>query len=173
VINLSKAKQAWADVDGLGGLLAGADRAVRQQAAERAAVAQNAREYGIVSDLRSRMGAESPDIESVEAKIRGYLGGGAGEYAKTLNSRARGADNTRELLYQSAAMNSRPGLVQMLNERLAGEGKMDRAVQVGTYGAIGGGVTMGLTAAGQGLMALMEYMQNGGQQEEARENPLS
>ena len=173
MINLSKAKQAWADVDGLGGLLAGADRAVRQQAAERAAVAQNAREYGIVSDLRSRMGAESPDVEGVEARIRSAIGGGKGEYTKALKSRARGADNTRELLYQSAAMNSRPGLVQMLNERLAGVGKMDRAVQVGTYGAIGGGVTMGLTAAGQGLMALMEYMQNGGQQEEAREYPLS
>lgn len=163
MINLSRAKQALVDVDGL----------IRQQAADRAAIAQNAREYGIVSELRSRMGAESPDIEGVEARIRSAIGGGEGEYTKALKSRARGADNTRELLYQSAAMNSRPGLVQMLNERLAGEGKMDRAVQVGTYGAIGGGVVMGLTPAGQGLEALMRFIENGNQQEEAREYPLS
>lgn len=172
VLGYNRMREALADAGGVGGVIAGADRAIRQQAAERAAVAENARQYGIVQDLRSKMGAEEPDLGGVEAKIRNYLGGDEGAYLKQLQSKARGADAVRESIYQSAAMNSRPGVVQMLNERLAGDSKMDRAVQVGTYGAIGGGITMGLTAAGQGLMALMDYIQGGEEQNEARDRPL-
>lgn len=47
------------------------------------------------------------------------------------------------------------------------------AARVGVYGGATAGTAMGLTAAGQGLMALMEYLQTGDQVAEQREQPLT
>lgn len=54
---------------------------------------------------------------------------------------------------------------QLLNLALA----ESRGARAGLYGAIGAGSAMGLTAAGQGVVALMEYMQSGMEQAEQRE----
>jgi hypothetical protein len=56
---------------------------------------------------------------------------------------------------------------------LSGTDAMSRAGQVATYGAIGGGTVAGLTAAGQGLVALMGYLQQGQQVEDERQAPLA
>ena len=86
----------------------------------------------------------------------------------------------RKGMARTMAESEGPGLLERVrqmqlyaNEQLQAKGARGHVARAGVVTAATGGVTMGLTAAGQGLMALMEYMQNGGQQEEARENPLS
>ena len=83
----------------------------------------------------------------------------------------------KESLYRSMAqlegrgMKERIGMQELrLNQALAGS----RGARAGLYGAVGAGSAMGLTAAGQGVVALMEYMQSGMEQAEQREaTPLA
>jgi hypothetical protein len=160
-------------LDQLGGVARGLDTRLRGRAALASMDAERRRRAAIIDDLSSRMQAAEPDIGGVEQKIRNYIGGEEGEYKKILASRAKRSEPARQALYEQAAAASKPGLVEQYMDRMAGVGNVDRAVQVGTYGAIGGGVVMGLTPVGQGLEALRQFIQSANQQEEAREYPLS
>jgi len=73
-----------------------------------------------------------------------------------------------------------PGILERLSRMRAGvsgllaeDGTRGDIARVGVVTAATGGSVMGLTAAGQGLMALMEYIQNGTQQQESRESTLA
>jgi len=158
---------------GLGTKVMDMDAAVRQAMAERAYGARQQQLAGVRDDLRSRMGTAAPNYDGVGASLAERLGGSPEEYLKALKSRAAGSDGRREGLYQQAAAASDPGLLVRLSSALAGEDVGSRAVQAGVYGAAGGGVTLGLTAAGQGLMALMEYLQQGGESQQERQAPLA
>ena len=158
---------------GIGAKIQGLDERVRQSMAERAMAARSQQLQAVRDDLAGRMGGKNPDIASVSAAIADRMGGAPDDYIKVLQSRARGAQSNRDALYQRAAAAERAGLGVRLNDMLSGTDAMSRAGQVATYGAIGGGTVAGLTAAGQGLMALMEYLQQGQQSEQEREEPLA
>jgi len=73
-----------------------------------------------------------------------------------------------------------PGILERLARMRAGvsgliaeDSTRGDIARVGVVSAATGGSVMGLTAAGQGLMALMEYIQSGTQQQEQRERALS
>lgn len=157
----------------LGAKIAGLDEAVRRSMAERAYAARAEQVKAVRTDLAQRMQGQAPDYGSVGAAIADRLGGNADEYLKTLKSRASGAQGKRDALYQQAAVAQKPGLPVRLNDLLAGTDAGSRAAQVGVYGAIGGGTVAGLTAAGQGLVQLMSYLQQGQETEAEREQPLA
>lgn len=158
---------------GLGAKIQGMDEAVRQSWAERA-MAERAKQIASVrDDLAARMGSSNPDLLSVSAAIADRLGGSEDAYVAALKSKARGADAKRQALYGQAAAAESPNLAVRLNDMLSSTDAMSRAGQVATYGAIAGGTTAGLTAAGQGLMALMAYLQKGQQTAEERNNELA
>lgn len=86
----------------------------------------------------------------------------------------------RSQLIGSMAANGRSGPMERLrqaqlyaNEQLQAEGMRGDIARAGVVTAATGGSVMGLTAAGQGLMALMEYIQNGTEQQEARNRELA
>lgn len=158
---------------GIGAKIQKMDEAVRQSMAERAMAARATQIASVRKDLAGRMGGANADPASVSAAIADRLGGGAGDYMGVLQSRARGAEGKRQALYGQAAAAQDPNLVVRFNDMLSGTDAMSRAGQVATYGAIGGGTVAGLTAAGQGLMALMEYLQQGQESESERQAPLS
>lgn len=158
---------------GIGAKIAGLDESVRRSMAERAYQARAQQIDAVRTDLRQRMQAQSPDYGSVGAAIADRLGGEADDYLKALKSRASGAQGKREALYQQAAVAEKPGVQVRLNDLLSGTDVASRATQAGVYGAIGGGSVAGLTAAGQGLMALMGYLQQGQEVQAEREQPLA
>ena len=85
----------------------------------------------------------------------------------------------REAVARGMALSEGPGMMERLvglqsraSGLLASEGRRGDAARIGVAtGAIGGGV-MGLTAAGQGLIALMGYLQQGRQAAAERDNEL-
>ena len=158
---------------GIGAKIQGLDERVRQSMAERAMDARSRQLQAIRDDLSGRMGGQSPDIASVSAAIADRLEGVPEDYIKVLQSRARGAQSGRDALYRQAAAAETPGLGVRFNDMLSGTDAMSRAGQVATYGAIGGGVVAGLTAAGQGVAQLTAYLQQGQQAEAERQAPLA
>lgn len=60
-----------------------------------------------------------------------------------------------------------------LNYMMAGRDTGSRIGQGAVIGGAVGGVTLGMTAAGQGLMALMDYMNQGQQVASARDQELT
>lgn len=95
------------------------------------------------------------------ADIRSQMGSDRGQVARAL-AQAEGP-GMRERVARARA-----GLTGMLAE----DGTRGDIARAGVVTAATGGSVMGLTAAGQGLMALMEYIQNGTQQQEQRESTL-
>lgn len=141
--------------------------------AERAYAARAQQMKAVRTDLQQRMQGQAPDFGSVGASIASRLGGEPDDYLKALKSKAAGAQGKRDALYQQAAAAEAPGFGVRLNNLLADDSLEGRATQVGVYGAVGGGAIAGLTAAGQGLMALMSYLQQGQEVEAEREQPLA
>jgi len=158
---------------GIGAKIQGMDEAVRQSMAERAMAARMQQVQAVRDDLSQRMSAANPDLNSVAAAIADRMEGQPDDYMSVLKSRARGAQAKRDALYGQAAAQTAPNLQVRLNDMLSGTDAMSRAGQVATYGAIGGGTVAGLTAAGQGLMALMDYRQQGQQAELERDQELA
>lgn len=124
---------------------------------------------GIRENLRTRMGSDSPNVEGVAADIASRAGGVPADYVKELE----GGGDGREALYQRAASATNPGALVRLNDMLAGTSAMSRAGQVGVYGGIGAGGALGLTAAGQQLLSLMEYLQQGQATDAKRDQELA
>jgi hypothetical protein len=90
---------------------------------------------------------------------------------KALNDAQRRGVAGAQAQLEGPGMAERIGMQELrLNQALA----ESRGARVGLYGAVGAGSAMGLTAAGQGVVALMEYMQSGMEQAEQREaTPLA
>ena len=85
---------------------------------------------------------------------------------KALNDAQRREVAGAQAQLEGPGMAERIGMQELrLNQALA----ESRGARAGLYGAIGAGSAMGLTAAGQGVVALMDYMQRGMEQAERRE----
>jgi hypothetical protein len=94
--------------------------------------------------------------------------------------RANGAFDQTTGIPRAMAESEGPGLMERLrrlqlhaNEQLQAEGTRGDIARAGVVTAATGGSAMGLTAAGQGLIALMEYIQSGTEQQEARNSELA
>lgn len=145
------------------------DESVRRGFAERAFQGRNQQVQDYVNDLQGRMGTTNPDrYESVGKSIASRMGEQDGFDESSVISRLRAGENL-EQLYRQAGAAAGPGMGVRLNDMLSGSSLGARAGQAGVYGAIGGGITLGLTAAGQGLFALTDYLSQG-QETEAKRN---
>ena len=89
-----------------------------------------------------------------------------------MNTRTQAPGNARSMLESAAAREAEQNPLYNLQSMLAGTGAGNRAGQVAFYGAATGGAAAGLTAAGQGLVALMDYIQQGTEAQSEREKPL-
>ena len=160
----------------------GLDEALRLKMAEQAYEARARQVASIQADLTNRMGAVRNDagfdeniLQSVAANIGQNIKRDPVMVAKDLRDsygKPGLSDNSpsyREDLIRQAAVQAGAGPMTALQSRLSGISGGDRAVQAGVYGS---GVAMGMTAAGQALDALRDYMQEGLQQMEERETPL-
>jgi hypothetical protein len=127
---------------------------------------------------------DSPDYANYDV-VRQMVGGQAINPAEVGPEQIRGAvqglgQARRGAVARGMALSEGPGAMERLvgmqsrvSGLLASKGLRGDAARVGVAtGAIGGGV-MGLTAAGQGLMALMAYMQEGQQTAVERNNELA
>lgn len=126
----------------------------------------------VQEDLRQRMTSQQPDIDSVSASIYDRLRGQDGVTLEGIASRLR-EGNDLEGLYRQTAHAERPGIRVRLNDMMSDTSAGARFGQGVVYTGIGGGATLGLTAAGQGLMALMDYMTQGQESEIKRDQELA
>jgi|GEM_PF-5177077 len=156
------------------------DIAVRENFAERARMSRQRQEQAIKSDLNDRMASykgDSNQLRGMSAAIASNTGQGLDEVENMLRESYSAADdvglNVRNQLANEAAAASNRGALNRLQSSLAGDSVGSRFTQAGVYGAAGGGVTMGLTAAGQGVAALIQYMQSGEDQMAERQAPLT
>jgi len=130
-------------------------------------------------------GAQKPELASVPgyATVQEALGlndPGAANNAEVAAALGRLDRDQREKVARAIAARGNAGPLEMLTRAradvtrmLAEDGTRGDIARVGVVTAATGGSVMGLTAAGQGLMALMEYIQNGTQQQESRESTLA
>lgn len=141
---------------------------------------RQARQGAILNDLRSRMEGENPSLKSVADSIAGHMPNreSAETYEQWLGNR-NGAG--REALYQEAAAASpmnkfQPhiyGWREGLAGAMSGTGMGNRAIQAGFYGGVIGGGVAAMTAAGQGLMALTQYLEEGNKTAVERDQELA
>lgn len=159
----------------------------RDEAATRAEEARQRQIVGIVNDLRGRMEAQNPDYSSIAKSMASMLGNnpvgrnvGIPETGKdsvedimrVLEMRTPTARRNQEELILSAAENAPRGLVARGYDLLSRKDWQGRTAQT-VYGAgLIGGVGGGMTAAGAGLMALADYLQQGQIAQAERENEL-
>lgn len=130
-------------------------------------------------------GARRPELASVPgyATVQETLGlndPGAVNNVEVAAALGRLDRDQREKVARAIALQGNAGPLEMLTRARAGitgmlaeDGTRGDIARAGVVTAATGGSVMGLTAAGQGLMALMEYIQNGTQQQEQRESTLS
>lgn len=117
----------------------------------------------------ARLGAASPDYSGVARTLADRTGGDVGALEAAL-----GIENQAQIRQRlDDAYAAQPGPLVRGTSILSNTGTKARIGQAGIYGAMGGGVTLGLTAAGQGLMALMDYMNQGQQVASARDQELT
>jgi hypothetical protein len=150
------------------------DSALRQNMAERAYASRGRQISAIEEDLARRMQGLTPDYKGVAANVAQNIGEKPVDI-ETLLRRYRQPENVyqgtgsadMQSLLTRAAQESGQGPLGRWQSALAGETGDDRVIQAVTYGG-------GLTAAGQGLAALTEFIQGGERNQVAREvSPLS
>ena len=112
--------------------------------------------------IGARYGADEGGVAELERELSGAYGSAYGPRA-----------DLRGMMSATAEREAARNPLYNLQRMLSGTSGMDRAGQVAFYGAAAGGATAGLTAAGQGLMALMDYLQQGQQTAEERNNELA
>lgn len=155
------------------------DDQIRGYMAKQAEAQLQARRQAVMDDLTSMASANTA---GAAGRIgAGYIqkdSSGAGRAALEdllrtgMNTRAHGPGDARSLIEATAGREARQNPLYNLQRMLSGDSGMDRAGQVAFYGGAAGGTVAGLTAAGQGLMALMDYLQQGQVTQAERENEL-
>lgn len=147
--------------------VSGVDRLVRLQALKRA---QDMRRSQVTRTRSDLLGRATNDPEGT-ARAVGSLLGASDDQLAVYADQLRDVDQ-RDALIRQAARAEKPGLLYQVNRVMAGDDAMSRLGQAGIYGAVGGGGVLGgvgLTAAGQELIALMQYMQQGQQTDASRD----
>jgi hypothetical protein len=116
--------------------------------------------------------------------LQNMMGNAAGDAANVNDEQLRSAVQQLNTAQKGAVgrvlAESSPGMMEQVrgaevgfNRALADTGTRGKMTRLGLFTGIGAGTTAGLTAAGQGLMALMDYLQQGQQAAEERNNELA
>lgn len=117
--------------------------------------------------------------------LQNMLGNVAGDAANVQGEQLRSAVQQLNTAQKGAvgrvlAEASAPGMMERLrgaeaglNRALADAGTRGQVARLGLFTGAGAGTVAGLTAAGQGLAALMDYLQQGQQASEERNNELA
>lgn len=158
----------------LGGIQSLDDK-IRAYMAQQAKGQLEARRQAVMSDLSSML-QSSPETAAKRVGARyGVDESHLGDLEQALQGRSvfGPAANASQMMRETAEREAAQNPLYRLQSMLAGTSKSDRAGQVGFYGAAAGGGVAGLTAAGQGLMALMEYMQESMATQGKRDEPLA
>lgn len=162
------------------GMIASQDEKLRGYMAQQAAAREKAKRETAIADLKSqskaapakaarRVGARYGVSEAGLADLENILRGNPGATSKEVFA----SGGAKQLIEETAKREALQDPLYNLQRMLSGTSNADRIGQAGFYGAAAGGTVAGLTAAGQGLMALMEYIQNGTEQQEARNRELA
>ena len=156
------------------------DEKIRGYMANQAKTQLENRREAVKSDLMGM--AQSNPTTAARRVAQGYRGvneqgGGIGAmedlFRTGMQTKAYGPGDARTMLDVAAEREAEQNPLYNLQRMLSGTSGMDRAGQVAFYGSAAGGTAAGLTAAGQGLMALMAYLQEGQQTAEERNNELA
>lgn len=155
--------------------------------ATRAELARERQIQDIYQGLRSKFDAQNPNLEDLARDISDRLGNNhAGrnvgipkegpnsqeDILRLLQMRTGTAKRDQDALLSSAAYNTPMGPLARMQSTLARDDWQGRTAQTGLGVGIVGGSALGLTAAGQGLVALMDYIQQGTEAQSEREKPL-
>jgi hypothetical protein len=173
-------KQRSTNRSAMFGMIASQDEKLRGYMAQQAAAREKAKREAVIADLKSqskaapakaarRVGARYGVSEAGLADLENILRGNPGATSKEVFA----SGGAKQLIEETARREALQDPLYNLQRMLSGTSNADRVGQVGFYGAAAGGTVAGLTAAGQGLMALMEYIQNGTEQQEARNRELA
>jgi len=141
------------------------DRPVREFMGDRAQDLSDARKAQYASEYLSRYQQNAQDALD---QMVDMLGKGSDRVAME-GMMAAGGSQADQVLASVARARAEKDLDVRMRRALAGTSAMDRVQQIAVYGGVAGG----LTAAGQGLVALMDYMQQGQQNEADRQQPLA
>lgn len=166
------------------------DAKVRTHFKERSERHGDARADWLKKDLFERLDSSNPDYASVARSVHHMKGEPASEQSMqvmqgmfaTAYPGSAGTKPNQQMRLQAiseitdaaetGAYGREMGPLTRLNRAMAGTETGDRLTQAGAYGLMGGGATMGLTAAGQGLIALTQMIQGSKQVEQERQQPL-
>ena len=155
------------------------DDKIRGYFANQQRIGEAAKRKAVTADVLSQL-KSNPDTAAKRVGARyGVSEGGLADLKAMLLRQpgARSAEvfapNPDVLIQGVADQAAASDPLNRLRGMLAGTSPTERAGQVAFYGATGGGAIAGLTAAGQGLMALMSYLQQGQEVEAEREQPLA
>lgn len=160
----------------------------REEAAIRSEAARQRQVAAIAGELRGKMEAQNPDYGSIAKSMASMLGNNSAgknvgipetgensveDIKRLLEMKSATARRNQEDLILSAAENAPRGMVSRGYDLLSRKDWQGRAAQTAYGVGLVGGTGAGLTAAGQGLMALTQYLQQGMQSEQEREQPLA
>lgn len=155
------------------------DKRIRGYMAQQAESQLKARRQAQLDDLKSQIQSSPASAAKRVGERFGVSEGGLNDLERMLRGE-RGAvsqevfaPNSGAMLQATADREAARNPLYNLQRMLSGESATDRAGQVAFWGAAAGGGVAGLTAAGQGLMALTQYLQQGMQSEQEREQPLA
>ena len=129
----------------------------QQRAAE--TMARGQKSYA--DEMIGRATGQGADLDGVAKALAGRTGRDLSEYQTggQFDMTGMGDTQLRQLFEDTYAQ--KPGLRVRAESILGNTGAKARVGQAGLYAAMGGGLTMGLTAAGQGLFALTQYLAQG------------
>lgn len=133
----------------------GLDDRVRGFWQQRAAQSMARGQKSYAEEMLGRATGQGADLDSVAKALSDRTRRPLSEF----DLAGKGDDELRQIF--EGAYQERPGLKTRAESILGNTGMKARIGQAGLYAAMGGGVVGGLTAAGQGLFALTEYLSQG------------
>jgi len=142
------------------------DERVRAHMGQEAERHLGVREEAVLKEFENRMKSNPVSAQAWMNSYRADLG--MDEGSKVGPQQMQDAAVRRAFAARAARDN--PGF--QMRESLAGTGIGNRAQQVAAYGGMIGGGLAALTASGQGLMHLMEYIEEGKRTQQAREQEM-
>jgi hypothetical protein len=141
------------------------DAPVRRYMNDRAQDVSDARRNAYMKEYQGRYQSSAKDTLDQMAEVLGK-GTDREELERLMGA---GGKDAEMVLASVARARAESELGVRMRRALAGTTAMDRTQQVLAYGGLAGG----LTAAGQGLMALMDYMQQGAVNQAERDQGLA
>lgn len=133
----------------------GVDDRVRGFWQQRAAESMARGQKAYADDLLGRATGQGADLDGVAKALSDRTRRPLSDYDLT----GKSDDELRQVF--EGAYQQKPGLLVRAESILGNTGMKARVGQAGLYTAMFGGVAGGLTAAGQGLMALTDYLSQG------------